>query len=115
MRTIVIVISCILATCALFLAVEVGAATAPAYGPQAELTQLNEAIQKAEDLRGSHLAAAARAEDQGMRWQFMQDQKQEAKRAFERADEHKKEAQLQQQRIDQLKKRRDELLKGSSP
>jgi DNA repair exonuclease SbcCD ATPase subunit len=79
-----------------------------------ELREINEEIKNAEDLRDRYLAAARRAEDQGMRWQFMQDQKQEAKRAFERADEKKKAAKMLEARIKTLKARRDQILQEHS-
>lgn len=75
-----------------------------------ELRQIDEEIKSAEDLRNRYLAAAARAEDQGMRWQFMQDQKQEAKRAFQRADEKKQAAKMLEARIDVLNARRSQIL-----
>ena len=76
-----------------------------------ELREIDEEIDNAEDLKARYLAAARRAEDQGMRWQFMQDQKQEAKRAFQRAEEKKQAAKMLDARIAALKARRAQILK----
>jgi hypothetical protein len=75
-----------------------------------ELRQIDAEIKEAEDLKNRYLAAARRAEDEGMRWQFMQNQKQEAKRAFQRADDKKEAARMLQARIDVLKARREQIL-----
>ncbi len=75
-----------------------------------ELKQIDEEIERSENLKNRYLGAAARAEDEGMRWQFQQNQKQEAKRAFQRADEKRQAAAMMQERIDQLKARRAQIL-----
>ncbi len=75
-----------------------------------ELKQIDDEIKRAEDLKDKYLAAARRAEDEGMRWQFMQNEKQEAKRAFQRAEDNKKAAQMLQARIDVLKARKAQIL-----
>jgi hypothetical protein len=77
---------------------------------QTELKQINDEIKRAEDLKKRYLAAAARADDEGMRWQFQQNQKQEAKRAFERADDKRQAAQMMQARIDALNARKMQIL-----
>jgi hypothetical protein len=79
--------------------------------PRLELEQIDASIKTLEDERDRFLAAAAREEDKGMRWQFMQDQKQEAKRAFQRADAKREAAGQVQTQIDALNARRVELLK----
>jgi DNA repair exonuclease SbcCD ATPase subunit len=79
-----------------------------------ELREIDKEIKNAEDLRDRYIAAARRAEDQGMRWQFMQDQKQEAKRAFEKADEKKRAAKMLEVRIEALKAKRDQILQEHS-
>jgi cell fate (sporulation/competence/biofilm development) regulator YmcA (YheA/YmcA/DUF963 family) len=77
---------------------------------QQELRQIDSEIKQCEELRDRYLAEARRAEDQGMRWQFMQNQKQEAKRAFQRAEDKKQAAQMLQTRIDSLNARRTQIL-----
>jgi hypothetical protein len=76
-----------------------------------ELKQIDDEIERAEDLKSRYTAAARRAEDEGMRWQFMQNEKQEAKRAFQRADEKRQAAQMLQARIDALNARKAQILK----
>jgi hypothetical protein len=81
---------------------------------QVELRQIDAEIKQSEEVRDRYLAEARRAEDQGMRWQFMQNQKQEAKRAFQRAEDKKQAAQMLQARIDSLKTRRAQILQEHS-
>jgi predicted metal-binding transcription factor (methanogenesis marker protein 9) len=76
-----------------------------------ELKRIDDEIERAEDLKNRYLAAARRAEDEGMRWQFMQNEKQEAKRAFQRAEDKRKAAEMLRMRIDVLKARKAEILK----
>lgn len=102
--------ACILGTTALFLTVPTIAQQERPADWREELKQIDAEIESAEDLKNRYLAAARRAEDQGMRWQFSQDQKQEAKRAFQRADEKKQAAQMLQKRIDALKARKAQIL-----
>jgi hypothetical protein len=111
-RNLHIILACFVGTSVLFLVVDrpINAAQ-ETLDYKAELQQINEEIKKCEDLRDRHLSAAARAQDQGMRWQFMQDQKQEAKRAFEREDANRKEAAALQNQIDLLNKRKAQILK----
>jgi hypothetical protein len=75
-----------------------------------ELKEIDEEIKRAEDLKNRYLAAARRAEDEGLRWQFMQNEKQEAKRAFQRAEDKKQAAQMLQARIDSLNARRAQIM-----
>jgi hypothetical protein len=75
-----------------------------------ELRQIDQEMKRAENLRNRYLAAAARAEDEGMRWQFQQNQKQEARRAFERAEMKKQAAAMLQAQIDALKARKQQIL-----
>ena len=104
------ILACILGTTALFL-------TQPAMAQQErpadwreELKQIDAEIKSAQDLKDRYLAAARRAEAQGQRWQFTQDQKQEAKRAFQRADEKKQAAKMLQDRIDALNAKKARIL-----
>ena len=104
------ILACILGTTTLFLTVPTIAQQDHPADWREELKQIDAEIESAEDLRNRYLAAARRAEDQGMRWQFTQDQKQEAKRAFQRADEKKQAAKMLQDRIDALNARKAQIL-----
>ena len=110
-----IILACLVGTSVLFFVVDrpVNAtqSTQSALGWREEIRQIDQEIKTSEELRDRHLAIARRAEDQGMRWQFTQNQKQEAKRAFQKADANKKEAALLQEQIDLLNKRKAQLLK----
>jgi hypothetical protein len=75
-----------------------------------ELRQIDEEVKRAQDLKDRYLFSARRAEDEGMRWQFMQNQKQEAKRAFQRAEDKRKAAAMLQTRIDILNARKAQIL-----
>ncbi len=106
-----ILCTCLLGTTALFWITSPQALEEAAQDWRVELKQIDAELKSAEDLRNRYLADARRAEDQGMRWQFMQNQKQEAKRAFERAENKKQAAQMLQKRIDALNARKAEILK----
>lgn len=114
-RDLHIILACLVGTSVLFFIVEgqiqASQEDSASLDWREELRQIDEEIQKTEDLRDRHLATARRAEDQAMRWQFMQNQKQESKRAYERADANKREAALLQEQIDLLNKRKAQLLK----
>ena len=75
-----------------------------------ELRQIDDEIKSSEDAKNRYLAAARRHEDEGMRWQFQQNQKQEAKRAYQKADTERQAAKMLQDRIDVLKTRRAQIL-----
>lgn len=75
-----------------------------------ELQQINAELKELNDERNRYLAAARRYEDQGMRWQFQQNEKQEAKRAFEMADTKRQAANMLQARIDALNARKTQIL-----
>ncbi len=110
-----LVMLCCMGTAALFYVTEALALErTPPPDWKGELTKIDEELKKTEDLRDKALASARREEDKGMRWQFMQNEKQEAKRAFEQADAKKQEAQMLQKKIDQLNARKAQLLKEDS-
>lgn len=90
-----------------------GVESARVIDPRSELEHIDASIKTLAEERDRFLAAAAREEDKGMRWQFMQDQKQEAKRAFQRADANKEAAAQVQAQIDALNARRMQLLKDN--
>ncbi len=75
-----------------------------------ELKQIDDEIDRSKDLKRKYESAAARADDQGRQWQFQQNQKQEAKRAFERGDANRQAAQKMQAHIDELNARRAQIL-----
>ncbi|MBY0529005.1 MAG: hypothetical protein K2P51_02315 [Rhabdochlamydiaceae bacterium] len=79
--------------------------------PKQELEHIDKEYKQLKDLRNKYKAAAARHQDEGMRWQFMQDYKQEAKRAFQQADWELEMVQELQRRMDVLDQQRAELLK----
>lgn len=106
-----VICACLLGTTALFWMTASLALEEASQDWREELTQIDAELKSAEDLKNRYLADARRAEDQGMRWQFMQNEKQEAKRAFERADSKKQAAQMLQKRIDVLNARKAEILK----
>ena len=105
-----IIAACLLGTTVLFWATNPHAHEEQALDWKQELKQIDDEIKRAEDLKDKYMAAARRAEDEGMRWQFMQNEKQEAKRAFQRAEDKKKAAQMLQARIDVLNARKAEIL-----
>lgn len=77
-------------------------------GWREELRQIDAEIKRAQDLKGRYLTEARRAEDQGMQWQ--RTQKQEAKRAYQRAEDKRQAAEMMQAHIDELKARRAQIL-----
>ncbi len=105
-----IIAACLLGTTVLFWAAKPHAQEEQALDWKQELRQIDDEIKRAEDLKDKYLAAARRAEDEGMRWQFMQNEKQEAKRAFQRAEDKKQAAQMLQARIDVLNARKAQIL-----
>lgn len=105
-----VVAACLVGTTSLFWMTQPLTQEEQALDWHEELKQIDEEIKRAEDLKSRYLAAARRAEDEGMRWQFMQNEKQEAKRAFKRAEDKKKAAQMLQARIDALKARKAQIL-----
>jgi hypothetical protein len=75
-----------------------------------ELQQINTELKQLTNEKNRYLAQSRRLEDQGLRWQFQQNQKQEAKRAFEMSDTKKQAAQMLQARIDVLNARKAQIL-----
>ena len=104
------ILACLLGSTSLFLTRPLNAQQEEVVDWREELRQIDDELKEAQDLRNRYLAEARRAEDQGMRWQFTQDQKMEAKRAFQIADAKKEAAQMLQARIDVLNARRTQIL-----
>ena len=74
-----------------------------------QLQQIDAELKELEDTRTRYLSTARRLEDKGMSWQS-QDETQEAKRAFHKADEFREAAKMLEPRIDELKAKRAQLL-----
>ena len=77
---------------------------------QEELAQINSELHELKDMKDRYDASVTFHEDQGMRWQFMQDQKQEARRSFQKAEEAKEASAMIQKRIDALNARKARIL-----
>lgn len=82
---------------------------------QQQLEQIDEELKQLNDLKNRYKAAATRHEDEGIRWQFTQNQKQEAKRAFQRAEMERQMVNEIQIRIDYLEEQKALLLKNKKP
>jgi hypothetical protein len=93
-----------------FLATELFAQEEMSLDWRRELQQIDAELKELEDEKNRYLAAARRYDDQGMRWQFQQNQKQEARRAFEMADIKREAASMLQTRIDVLNARKMQIL-----
>jgi hypothetical protein len=105
-----LIAACLIGTTALFWMQKPLAQEEQSLDWREELRQIDDEIKRARDLKDRYLAAARRAEDQGMRWQFMQNEKQEAKRAFQMAEDKKQAAEMLQARIDALNARKAQIL-----
>jgi hypothetical protein len=66
--------------------------------------EIDAQIEDLQELKRKHEARALRYDDQGQRWQFQQNQMQEARMAFEKADEERLKAAEIQLQIDELQK-----------
>ncbi|MES2121159.1 MAG: hypothetical protein V4492_00095 [Chlamydiota bacterium] len=75
-----------------------------------ELKQIDAQLKKLEDEQTRLKLSAARWDDKGRDWQFQNDMTQEAKRAFQKADDAKAQMKINQQHIDALKARKAKLL-----
>jgi hypothetical protein len=109
-RYLMLFAACIVGRSALFWTTELIAREEAPLDWRTELQQINTELKELEDEKKRYLAAARRYDDDGMRWQFQQNQKQEARRAFERADIKRQAARMLQGRIDALNARKAEIL-----
>ncbi len=75
-----------------------------------ELKQIDTELKKLEDEQTRLKLAATRWDDKGRDWQFQKDMTQEAKRAFQKADDARAQMKINQQHIDALKARKSKLL-----
>lgn len=79
--------------------------------PKTELQQIDKEIEELQDLKNRYKASAARHEDEAIRWQFQQNLKQEARRAYQQADLDREMVKKIQVRIDYLEARKAQLIK----
>ncbi len=80
---------------------------------KSELQQIDDELKELENTKTGYLSTARRLDDKGMSWQS-QDQTQEAKRAYQRADDYREAAKMLQPRIDTLKARKNQILQEHS-
>lgn len=107
----ILILSCLVGLGALvWISNQYGQEEEKAWDWREELKQIDEEMKRAQDLKNRYLSEAARAEDNALRWQFQQHLKQEAKRAFERAELKRQAAQMLQARIDVLEARKAQIL-----
>ena len=83
-------------------------------GVQEQVDQIDQRIEKLTEEKNSKEAEAARAEDEGMQWEFEDDQQLEARGAFEREDAAKERIKELDAEIESLKKRKAKLLNEGS-
>jgi hypothetical protein len=76
---------------------------------KSELQQIDQELKELEDQKTGYLSTARRLDDKGMSWQS-QDQTQEAKRAYQRADDYREAAKMLQPRIDALNEKKAKIL-----
>jgi hypothetical protein len=110
LRQLFFLIVCIIGTSSLFWAEKIFAQEELELDWRTELQQIDAELKELQDEKNRYLAAARRYDDQGMRWQFQQNQKQEAKRAFHMADIKRQAADMLQARIDALNARKTQIL-----
>lgn len=77
---------------------------------QEQVHEINEEIRQLEDRKIKLLGQANRLEDKAIRWQFMQDQKSESRRAYAEADNKREEAKMVQTQIDLLERTKQKIL-----
>ncbi len=77
---------------------------------QEQVYEIDQEIRQLEDRKIKTLGRANRLEDNAMRWQFMQDQKMEARRAYAQADAAREEARMIQMQIDLLERTKQKIL-----
>ncbi|MBS0605796.1 MAG: hypothetical protein KF898_07155 [Parachlamydiales bacterium] len=78
---------------------------------QDELDQIDKETHQLKDLKNRYEASAARHDNNAMRWQFQQNMKQEARRAYQQAELDREMQKQIQARIDYLDARKAEILK----
>ena len=77
---------------------------------QEQVREIDQEIQQLEDRKIKTLGRANRLEDKAIRWQFVENQKSEARRAYKQADALREEARLLQTQIDLLKRTKQKIL-----
>ncbi len=78
---------------------------------QEELKQIDSELHELDDMKNKYKASAARHENDGLRWQSMQNLKQESRRAYQQADLDNEMVKQVQTRMDYLEARKAEILK----
>ncbi len=78
---------------------------------QEELDQIDKENHQLKDLKNRYEASEVRHNNDGMRWQFQQNMKQESRRAFQQAELDREMQKQIQSRIDYLDARKAEILK----
>ena len=81
---------------------------------QESVEEIDAEIDRLTDLSNRYKSAAARHENDAMRWQFTQEYKQDAKRAFVQADKERALAKKLDEQINALELHKAELLKRGS-
>jgi hypothetical protein len=77
-----------------------------------EIEKIDRQIEELSDEKQRHEAAAFYYREEADRWQFYPGRLQDARNSFERQAEEEERARALQRKIDQLKKRREELLQN---
>lgn len=78
---------------------------------QDEVAKYDREIGHLQDLQDRHRSSAERSVNNAMRWQFQNENYLDARRAWDKAAQDKQKIQEIQDQIDDLKNKRDELLK----
>ncbi len=78
---------------------------------QEELKQIDDETHQLKDLKNRYEASEARHKNDGMRWQFQQNMKQESRRAYQQAEMDREMQNQIQARINYLDGRKAEILK----
>lgn len=77
---------------------------------QQEITQIDAQVEKLEKARDIHADRAAQFQDEGDRWQFRSGQIEDARRAWSKADDERRQAQDFQMQIEHLQAKKARIL-----
>lgn len=86
--------------------------------PKEEVKEIDLEIRRLEEDQTKQKLLKARWEDLGQRWQFQNNMTQEAKRAFQKADDAQRQMDLNEQHLNALKARRAKIIEehpGAAP
>ena len=81
--------------------------------PKEEVKEIDLEIERLQEEQTKQKLIRARWNDLGQRWQFQKDMTQEAKRAFKNAEDAQKKIELNEQHIQGLKARKQQLIKDN--